>query len=113
MEEDILGEIIALQEKPAPEPAPDSIIIPAADPKPINQRTNPGPGAAAERKHLNIWLNLPKINQEKYKKMIQELAAENIPDPNHKDIMRITRLSAAQASLYLKAFKAAKKAAAE
>jgi hypothetical protein len=45
--------------------------------------------------------------------MVQELAAENIPDPNHKDVMRITRLSAAQASLYLKAFKASKKAAAE
>jgi hypothetical protein len=78
---------------------------------PENQRTNPG--AAAERKHLNIWLNLPRISQEKYKKMIQELAAENIPDPNHKDVMRITRLSAAQSSLYLKAFKAAKKAAAD
>jgi hypothetical protein len=99
------------QAEPAPEPAANSINIPAADPKPENQRTNPG--AAAEKKHLNIWLNLPKINQERLRKLIAELAAENIPDPNQKDVMRITRLSAAQSSLYLKAFRASKKAAAE
>ena len=109
MEEDLCQEPISLTERPTVEPAPDSIPEPAADHKPENQRTNPG--AAAEKKHLNIWCNLPKINQERLKKLIAELEAENLPDPNHKDVMRITRLSAAQASLYLKAFKAKKAAA--
>jgi hypothetical protein len=112
---------VSLETEKNPEPTPEAAAdskppadqqqIPAADSKPENQRTNPG--AAAERKHLNIWLNLPKINQEKYKKLVQELAAENIPDPNQKDVIRITRLSPGQSSLYLKAFRAAKKAAAE
>ena len=98
--------VVSLEEKISnPEPNP------AADSKPGNQRTNPG--AAAERKHLSIWCNLPKINQKRLKKLIETLAAENITEPKHNDIIRITRLSPNQSFRYLQAVKASKKAAAE
>jgi hypothetical protein len=80
------------------------------DNKPENERTNPGPG---ERKHLSLWLNLPSISQKRLQKLIASLEAEGITEPKTNDVIRITRLTPTQAAKYLKAFKAAKKAAAE
>ena len=54
---------------------------------------------------INPFLDLPKINKNKLDNLIEQLKKENIPDPRNKDVIRILRVSAGQATLYLKAFR--------
>jgi hypothetical protein len=66
----------------------------------ITQETKP-----KESPTFSPFLGLPKISEKKLFSLTEQLRKENIPDPRNKDVIRILRVSAGQATLYLKAFR--------
>jgi len=66
----------------------------------ITQETKPNLSPS-----FSPFLGLPKISEKKLSALIEQLKTENVPDPRNKDVIRILRVSAGQATLYLKAFR--------